>query len=97
MAEASPNTNTYYTLFAVIAALMLVTIGVSFTDLDGSLRLAINLAITATQVALLSLFFMHLRQSDRLTVIVAVTGLFFVAIMFVLILADYVYRHLGGL
>lgn len=96
MDEVKPTTN-YFALFAVIAVLFLVTIGVSFTPWDGGLRLAINLAITVVQVALLSLFFMHLRQSDRLTILVALTGLFFVGIMFVLILADYIYRHLGGL
>jgi caa(3)-type oxidase subunit IV len=94
--DEGPAAN-YYALYAVILVLMLVTIAVNFTGWEGRLRLVINLAITCVQVALLSLFFMHLKRSDRLTWIVAASGLFFVAIMFIETMADYVYRHLGGL
>jgi caa(3)-type oxidase subunit IV len=87
----------YYALYAVILVLMLVTIAVNFTGWDWRVRLVINLAITAAQVGMLSLFFMHLKRSDRLTWIVAAAGLFFLTILFVETLADYITRHLGGL
>src|SRR5262249_46581685 len=70
-ADDQPPVTTYYTTFAVIAALMVVTVLVSFSGMQQPWRVLLNLAIAGTQVGLLSWFFMHLRRSDRLTWVVA--------------------------
>src|SRR5947209_5699815 len=95
----------YYLVFAAIAVLVLVAAGVSFmgempqapehgrtvTDVDakGPTRLVINLVIASVQVALLGLFFMHLKGADRLTWLVVGAGGFWLLILFLLLLTDY--------
>jgi caa(3)-type oxidase subunit IV len=88
-----PSMSQYYGLFFVIAVLMIVTVAISFTGWPGHTRLILNLLIAGAQAALLSLFFMHLRKSDPVTMLVAAAGLFWLFLLFVLILTDYVTRH----
>jgi cytochrome c oxidase subunit IV len=91
--DERPSMSSYYGLFFVIAVLMIVTVAISFTGLPGNTRLILNLLIAGAQAALLSLFFMHLRKSDPVTMLVAAAGLFWLFLLFVLILTDYVTRH----
>jgi cytochrome c oxidase subunit IV len=91
--DERPSMSSYYGLFFVIAVLMIVTVAISFTGLPGHTRLILNLLIAGAQAALLSLFFMHLRKSDPVTLLVAAAGLFWLFLLFVLILTDYVTRH----
>jgi cytochrome c oxidase subunit IV len=92
---AGEAANTAHLVFAVIAALIPVTIAISFTGWEQPWRVLANLLIAVTQASLLSWFFMHLRRSDRLTWVVAAAGLFFTGILFTLTLADYVFRELS--
>jgi cytochrome c oxidase subunit 4 len=91
--EAKANVGSYYGLFALLVALMLVTVGVSFTDWPGGTRLVINLLLAGVSASVLALFFMHLKESDHLTWLVAAAALFWLAILFVMILQDYLTRH----
>jgi caa(3)-type oxidase subunit IV len=91
--DERPSMSSYYGLFFVIAVLMIVTVAISFTGLPGHTRLILNLLIAGAQAALLSLFFMHLRKSDPVTLLVAAAGLFWLFLLFVLILTDYVTRY----
>jgi cytochrome c oxidase subunit IV len=91
--DERPSMSSYYGLFFVIAVLMIVTVAISFTGLPRHTRLILNLLIAGAQAALLSLFFMHLRKSDPVTMLVAAAGLFWLFLLFVLILTDYVTRH----
>jgi caa(3)-type oxidase subunit IV len=87
------------TVFAVYIVLVIgaiATIGVSFAGLGGA-AIYIHLLISFTQVALVGYFWMHLRRSDAVTWLTALSGLFFVIILFAWPLADYLTRHRGGL
>jgi cytochrome c oxidase subunit 4 len=85
----------YGLVFVLIAALVFLAAGVSFMNLGGATVYA-NLIIAGTQAALLAYFFMHLKNADRLTWLVAGAGLFWVGIMFLLLLTDYVTRYIAA-
>jgi caa(3)-type oxidase subunit IV len=89
----TPRPGYYLKYFAIIAALLVVTVLISFSDLPGHQRLILSLIIAGTQAGLLSMFFMHLRKSDTVTLLVAAAGLFWLFLLFVLLLTDYVTRH----
>ncbi len=80
--------------FGIFIALMVFTIGtvwVSRIDL-GALNTPIALAIAVIKATLVILFFMHVIHSTRLTWVVILASLFWLALLFVLTLADYLTR-----
>lgn len=85
----------YPIIFVIIAALIFGAIGVSFANLGGW-AVVVSLLIAGTQASLLAYFFMHLKQSDKLTWLVALAGLFWIFILFCLMLTDYVTRHIAA-
>jgi caa(3)-type oxidase subunit IV len=96
---AEPETKpaaSYHLLFVVLAVLTLAAVGVSMTGMSGNTRLVVNLIIAGVQASVLSLFFMHLRKSDAITWLVAAAGLFWMFILFVLLLTDYLTRQYGA-
>jgi cytochrome c oxidase subunit 4 len=95
MAERVVQPPTYYTVFAALIALTLLTVGVSFIDL-GAWHTVAGLVIGAAKAALVILFFMHLLYSGRLLWIVLGAGLFWLGIMLALTLIDYFTRALLG-
>ena len=58
----------------------------------GPYNVAINLALAAAMVMLLATFLMNLRWSSALLRLVAVAGLFWLALMFALTFSDYLSR-----
>ena len=56
----------YFVIYALIAGLICLAIGVSFMDL-GHNAIYVNLLIAGTQASLLIYYFMHLKGADRLT------------------------------
>ena len=62
----------------------------------GKYALPIQLAIGCVQAGLVAYFFMHLRQGDRVVILTALSSLFWMGILFVLFMADYMTRHQGG-
>jgi cytochrome c oxidase subunit 4 len=87
-------------LFAVYAAVLLLAlanIGLSSLGL-GKYGLVLQLAIGTVQAALVAYYFMHLRQSDKIIILTALASIFWMGILFVLFLSDYMTRHIvvGG-
>lgn len=83
---------TYYRVFALLIGLTFLTVGVSFLHLGGAWHLAAGLAIAVVKAALVVLFFMHVLHSTRLTWVVVASGFFWLGIMLVLTLTDYLSR-----
>lgn len=79
---------TYFLIFAALIGLTALTTYAATVDL-GRLNTVIALLIAACKGSLVALFFMHLRWSGRLTQIVAVAALFWLAILLALTLSDY--------
>lgn len=85
------------TTFLVLAVFALIQLAVGFSDLGlGHYKVVANLLITVVQSAILLTFFMDLRQADNLTLIVAGSALFWVGLLFLFTLTDYITRHLAA-
>lgn len=83
-------------VYFVILLGLIATIAVSFMHM-GDNAIFLHMAISTVQVCLVGYFWMHLAKSDSLTWLTALSGLFFMMILFALPLADYLTRHRGGL
>ncbi|MBM3465740.1 MAG: oxidase [Armatimonadetes bacterium] len=81
----------YLLVFAALLALTAVTTGVAFLDL-GPLNTIVALAIAVAKAAVVVLFFMHLRHSGRMTKVVLLAGIFWLALLIALTLGDYFTR-----
>ena len=93
------HTDAPATVFLVYLALVIgtiLTVSVSFAGI-GDKAIFIHMLISAVQVSLVAYFWMHLRRSDSLTWLTALSALFIMIILFALPLGDYLTRHLGGL
>ncbi|MEA2625344.1 MAG: cytochrome c oxidase subunit [Candidatus Binatota bacterium] len=84
--------STYYKIFATLVALTIVTVIVAFFDL-GRLNTVVALGIAVFKASLVLLYFMHLRHSERLTALVIGASFFWLAILMVHTLMDYVSRQ----
>ncbi len=81
----------YYTIFAALMVLTAITIGVAFINL-GAFNFPVAISIAIVKATLVILFFMHVMYSSRLTKLIIGTGFFFLGILFVLTLTDYLSR-----
>ena len=86
--------STYYSIFAALVVLTGVTAGVAFLDL-GLLNPIVALSIAVLKGSLVVLFFMHLKYSSRMVWVVGGASIFWLGILLVLILSDYLTRGWG--
>ncbi len=89
--EHALSVRDYLLIFAVLTALLVATIGVSFLPL-GRLSLPVALAIAGCKAVLIALYFMHLRSSNRLTWVFSGAALLWFGILMTLTLNDYLTR-----
>jgi len=80
-------------VFAAVAGLALVTIGLSSLIGPTRFMLPLQLTIASVQLGLVAYYFMHLRQGDRVVILTALSSIFWMGILFVLFMADYMTRH----
>ncbi len=95
MSEHIDSIKTYVFVFAALIGLTILTTAVAFVDL-GVLNTPVAMRIAVTKMLLVALFFMHLRHSTRLTKVVVVGGLLWLAILLGLSLADFATRTWTG-
>jgi cytochrome c oxidase subunit 4 len=81
----------YYLIFFALMVGTLLTVFVAKFDL-GPLNNILMLTIACGKALLVILFFMHVRWSTRLTWVVAGSGFFWLLILFVLTMSDYLSR-----
>lgn len=84
----------YFGVWCALLAGFLLNVGQSMLDL-GPFNVVLALGIALCQVLLLMLFFMHLRYTSALTWLFAATGFYWLGVMFVLGLNDYLTRGWG--
>jgi cytochrome c oxidase subunit 4 len=82
----------YIRVFIALLTLTTVTTGVAFIDLGGIGNVAAAMAIAVVKAVLVMLYFMHLRYSSHLTLLFAGAGIFWLGILMVLTVSDYVSR-----
>ncbi len=88
-AVAKPRT--YVLVWLALMVLLALTIGSAYLPL-GWAHTPVNLAITATQAALVMLFSMHLRTAHPLLKVIATIGFVGIAILIALSLFDVLTR-----
>jgi len=91
MSDHVVPTRVYYTVFATLMVLTALTVWIAFYDL-GVLNDVAALGIAAIKATLVVLFFMHVRYSSRLISLIVGTGFAWLAILLVLVMADYFSR-----
>jgi cytochrome c oxidase subunit 4 len=92
MAERVSPQSTYYAVFGALIALTILTVGVSLLNL-GEWHTVVGLVIATAKALLVTFFFMHLLRGSRLSWVALVSGLFWLGILMVPTLADYLTRH----
>jgi cytochrome c oxidase subunit 4 len=81
--EVKKSVRTYLVVFAALAALTVLTVAVSYLDLEPTAAIAVALVIATVKASLVAMFFMHLIDERRAIYwILILTVVFFVALMF---------------
>lgn len=83
--------STYYLIFLALMVGTALTWWVATIDL-GVMNNVIMLTIAVTKATLVVLFFMHVKYSSKLTWIVISASVFFLLILFMLTMNDYLTR-----
>jgi len=81
----------YYLVFAALIVGTILTYAAARVDM-GPLNNIVMLAIASAKATLVILFFMHVRWSTRLTWVVAMSGFFWLLILFGIGMSDYLTR-----
>ena len=81
--EIRKETRVYIMVFVALAALTLITVGVSYLHLSVGAAIALALLIASIKGSLVAAFFMHLISERKLVFAVLIlTLVFFLALMF---------------
>lgn len=93
MAEVIVSRKTYILVWIALLILTAVTAGVSYINL-GEWSGFIAILIASTKALLVALFFMHLRYTNqKMAWIIALSGFFWLSILFGLSMTDYATRN----
>lgn len=84
-------TSVYYTVFVALLILLGLTVGTAFLDIGGW-GVILAMTIAGTKALLILLYFMHLRYSDNLVQVFAGASFFWLLILIVLTVSDYIAR-----
>ena len=95
MSEHVDSVKTYILVFAALIALTIITTAVAFVDL-GRFSVVAALGIATCKMLLVAMWFMHVRHSSRLTKLVLIAALLWLAIMLAFTMADVVTRGALG-
>jgi cytochrome c oxidase subunit 4 len=93
--EHIDSVGTYVGILVLLLIATVATTLVSFIDL-GDFSVVVALVIAVCKMLLVALFFMHVRYSTKLTKLVIVGGLMWLAILLLLTLTDFATRGWGG-
>ena len=91
MSEHIVPKHVYYTIFGILMICTYITVQMAFLDL-GVLNVVAALTIAVFKATLVVLYFMHVKYGTRLTWAVVVGGIFWLGILLVLTLSDYLTR-----
>ena len=78
----------YFSVFAALMGLTLLTVGAASLDL-GPANTFVALAIAVVKSTLVILYFMHVKGNTKLVPVVILSGVFFLLLLFLLLAADY--------
>lgn len=94
MADHGLTAGRYVMICIVLVLLTLLTVSVSFVELPGGWHIAAGLTIGLVKASLVVMFFMHALYSERLTGAVIAVACFWLGLLLVLTLCDYLTRDM---
>ncbi len=86
-----PTVRTFILIWAALLILTGTTVGVSYLEL-GPFNPVVALVIATCKALLVILFFMEIRYSSKITIVVVVAGFFWLGILLLLTMSDYITR-----
>jgi cytochrome c oxidase subunit 4 len=98
MSEHIVSRKIYFAIFGALIVGTILTVAAAFVDLDyifHGANTVVALTIAVFKATLVVLYFMHVRYSSRLTWVIVVAGIFWLSIMFVFTISDYMTRPNG--
>ncbi|HEY0546349.1 MAG TPA: cytochrome C oxidase subunit IV family protein [Pyrinomonadaceae bacterium] len=98
MSEHIVSKKIYFLIFGALMVGTILTVMAAFVDLDyvfTGANTVVALTIAVIKATLVVLYFMHVRYSTRLTWVIVVAGFFWLAILFALVMTDYMSRSSG--
>lgn len=81
-----------FAVWLALLALLAITVAAAYLPL-GALNTTLSMAIAATKVALIALFFMKIATTRPLIQVSCLVGMFWLALMFALTAGDYLTRR----
>jgi cytochrome c oxidase subunit IV len=81
----------YFLVYAVLIAFTALTTSMAYVDL-GAFNIYVALTIAVVKATLVMLFFMHVRESSGMTRVYVAAGFFWLAILLLLTITDYISR-----
>ncbi len=80
--DIQAHVKTYVVVFAVLAALTVITVAISYLDLSTPVAIAVALLVASTKAGLVALFFMHLIDEKKIIyALLALAAVFFAMCM----------------
>jgi cytochrome c oxidase subunit IV len=92
MSEHIVGPKVYVSIFVALMVFTALTVGAAFINM-GVLNPVIALTIAVIKAVLVILFFMHVRYSSKMVMVLVISGFFWMGIMFVLTMSDYISRY----
>ena len=95
MSEHIVGPKVYVSIFLALMVFTGLTVGAAFINL-GPFNAVVALTIAVIKALLVILFFMHVRYSSKMVMVLIIAGFFWMGIMFVLTMSDYISRLWGS-
>jgi cytochrome c oxidase subunit IV len=92
MAEGTDHKKTYLNVWGALLVLTVVTVAASYIQFGGPFNILIAMLIATVKAALVCLYFMHLKEDNRLNQVVFVSSFVFLLIFALLTISDVMYR-----
>ena len=87
--EYKKHVRTYIIVFAALAALTMITVGVSYLDLATAPAIILAMSIAAIKAGLVMAFFMHLISEKQIIMsLLLITAVFFVVLLLLPVLTS---------
>lgn len=92
MAEHTITRKTYYSVFAALMGLLVLTVAVAYVDL-GSWNIVVAMSIAVVKMLLVITYFMHVKENSKVVWLFVASGFFWFFIMVVLTMPDFIARN----
>lgn len=91
MSEHVVPVKVYINVFLALMALLVLTVAVAYIDF-GLFADVVAMTVASAKALLIILYFMHVRYSSKLVVLFAASGFFWLLILVLLTLSDFLTR-----